>query len=287
MVVIDFEYAAANLPALEFANHFVSHPDEAPSQRIQRSDAPNSQQTEWCYDYRDAGRAYALRHFRYPTPEEQRQFIRSYIEHVGGDTSPTPGDARFIGRAESNSSVSGFMLDNRTPAGQLLEEEASRSQDLEAEIERLMLETRLWRVANSAQWVAWGVIQATIPDMADCDNTGRAVPSSSATLPTERETSPKGLNHGRHGGTDCRREAPTSRDGQQQQQQRSGDVTAADPSSFSIDAEVDCEIDDGFDYLGYAQERAMLFWGDVLQLGIVSKSDLPADLLPKLKIIKY
>ena len=31
LVVIDFEYAAANLPALEFANHFVSHPNEAVS----------------------------------------------------------------------------------------------------------------------------------------------------------------------------------------------------------------------------------------------------------------
>ncbi len=42
-----------------------------------------------------------------------------------------------------------------------------------------------------------------------------------------------------------------------------------------------------FDYLGYAQERAMFFWGDVLQLGIVKREDLPRELLEKVKIVEY
>ena len=179
------------------------------------------------------------------------------------------------------------MLDSRTPAAQFPEEEASRSQDLEAEIGRLMLETRLWRVANSAQWVAWGIIQATIPDMANCDTTDTVVASSSsASLPTERETSPKDLNHDEHDRTDRRWEASTSQNRQRQQRWSAVDATAH-PLYMSTDAESECEVDGGFDYLGYAQERAMLFWGDVVQLGIVPRSDLPADLLPKLKIIEY
>jgi len=33
------------------------------------------------------------------------------------------------------------------------------------ELQRLRRESRLWRVANSAQWVAWGIVQAKIPRM--------------------------------------------------------------------------------------------------------------------------
>ena len=42
-----------------------------------------------------------------------------------------------------------------------------------------------------------------------------------------------------------------------------------------------------FDYLAYAQERAMFFWGDILQLGIAKRKDLPAKLLEKAKIVEY
>lgn len=45
--------------------------------------------------------------------------------------------------------------------------------------------------------------------------------------------------------------------------------------------------DEGFDYLGYAQERAMFFWGDVLQLGIMRKDELPQTLLEKIKIVEH
>ena len=42
-----------------------------------------------------------------------------------------------------------------------------------------------------------------------------------------------------------------------------------------------------FDYLGYAQHRAMFFWGDVLHLGLAKAEDLPGDLLEKVKTVPF
>lgn len=38
-----------------------------------------------------------------------------------------------------------------------------------------------------------------------------------------------------------------------------------------------------FDYLGCAQDRALVFWGDVVSLGIISVSDLPEKLRKRIK----
>ena len=51
--------------------------------------------------------------------------------------------------------------------------------------------------------------------------------------------------------------------------------------------EVEEEEEEEFDYLAYAQERALFFWGDVLQLGIVRREDLPAALLDEVKVLEY
>lgn len=42
-----------------------------------------------------------------------------------------------------------------------------------------------------------------------------------------------------------------------------------------------------FDYLGYAQHRAMFFWGDMLQMGLVKEDELPADMREKIKVVPY
>ena len=47
------------------------------------------------------------------------------------------------------------------------------------------------------------------------------------------------------------------------------------------------EEEEEFDYLAYAQDRAMFFWGDVLQLGILKQEQLPATLLNKIKQVQY
>lgn len=55
------------------------------------------------------------------------------------------------------------MLDVRAPPGGWKEEELKREAETEQRVNELLEETRLWRIANSAQWVAWGIVQAKIP----------------------------------------------------------------------------------------------------------------------------
>jgi choline kinase len=93
-----------------------------------------------------------------------------------------------------------------------------------------MDETRLWRTANSAMWVAWGIVQAKVPGL---DANNEAVSEEEA-LKAEQELGP-----------------------------------------------------DEFDYLSYAQDRALFFWGDCVQMGLAKLEDLPEQLRPRLKILDY
>ncbi len=251
LVVIDFEYASANVPGLEFANHF----------------------TEWCYDYHDASKPYALRANRYPTVEEQYRFLKAYVQHhaplppsisASPVTSSTPGPT---------SSISSFVLDSRAPPAQYAEDEARREKLAENEIERLRHETRMWRVANSAQWVAWGIVQAKVPGM----NEALEAKKSGTPRPTEPSDLDSPPLHSSHA-------------------QLHSDPLSPEMKELALDAhnkrpvEEEGAQEDGedeFDYLGYAQERAMFFWGDVLQLGITKEEDLPAELLGKVKVVAY
>lgn len=45
--------------------------------------------------------------------------------------------------------------------------------------------------------------------------------------------------------------------------------------------------DQEFDYLAYARDRAMFFWGDMLELGLVKEADLPADVARGAKRVPY
>lgn len=160
------------------------------------------------------------------------------------------------------------MLDSRAPPAQLAEEEEQRDEMLESEIARLSTETRRWRVANSAQWVAWGIVQAKVAGMDEA-------------------------LEARKGGTP-KPEDMMSQSPQHKQFQLDSDPLSEEMAEVAQDARdkrpVEEEGQDGeeeFDYLGYAQERAMFFWGDVLQLGIVKREDLPQELLKKVKFVEY
>ncbi|KAL2405863.1 hypothetical protein ABEF95_002820 [Exophiala dermatitidis] len=152
LVVIDFEYASQNTRGLEFANHF----------------------TEWCYNYHRAEHNYACDTRRYPNESEQYRFVRSYVMHRPQFNPAASSTPKLEGREKTN--ISDFMLDARTPAtpgttvGGINEtdyekEETEREKAQEEEIQRLLRETRVWRLANSAQWVAWGIVQAKIPEL--------------------------------------------------------------------------------------------------------------------------
>ncbi len=214
---------------LEFANHF----------------------TEWGYNYHDEKEPFAFNPSLYPTPEEQRRFIKAYIEHrpeyphpgastptltplatpSAGPTTPSLGPAT----TGSSSSIVEFMLDARIPPGGWREEEKHREDEAELQVNELMEETRLWRIANSAQWVAWGVLQAKIPgyDVQPANSVVGAQPAPAATPEEEEEEA------------------------------------------------------EAFDYLGYAHERAMFFWGDCVTMGLVGREELPGGLRGKLKIVDY
>jgi choline kinase len=232
LIVIDFEYAAANVPGLEFANHF----------------------TEWTYNYHDATAPYACQVSGYPTPDEQRRFIKSYVNHrpqfphAGSTPKLTPLDTPVDGSGTprqtattpgSSSSIVEFMLDARVPPGGWREDEVRREEQIEKRIKALMEETRLWRIANSAQWVAWGIMQAKIP----------------------------GLN----------KEADSSEE---------VEVEGAVPAPIAAPEEDEDEGDE-FDYLGYAQERALFFWGDCVLLGLVKQEELPEELRQRIKLVDY
>ncbi|KAL2822347.1 kinase-like domain-containing protein [Aspergillus cavernicola] len=210
LVVIDFEYASANPSGLEFANHF----------------------TEWCYDYHDE-KPWACNNLLYPTPEQQRQFVAAYLTHrpgLGGRASPsiTP-----IMRPLSMGIPTMTPLDlNATPdqtTQRPTDTERAHQDSLEAEIQFLTRQTRLWRVLNSAQWVAWGIVQAKVPGMED----------ETTTTDKPTETSP-------------------------------------------VDSDVD--ESDEFDYLAYAQDRAVFFWADLVSLGFVETDQLPRLLAEQIKV---
>jgi choline kinase len=164
LVVIDFEYAAANVPGIEFANHFM----------------------EWTYNYHDAAKSYSCNMARYPTSEEQHRFVKAYVDHrpqfPAASATPrlSPLDSSFnisskssdrgtpsLNPTASSSSIVDFMLDARVPQGEWSAEEKAREEKTETKVRELLDEAHLWRPANSAFWVAWGIVQAKIPGIAE------------------------------------------------------------------------------------------------------------------------
>ncbi|KAI9890281.1 MAG: hypothetical protein M1814_004316 [Vezdaea aestivalis] len=219
LVVIDFEYASANLPGYEFANHF----------------------SEWCYDYSTSDRPYAFHIPRYPSAQEQKRFIEAYVRHQplrGADTTPSLRAIPSAMLHTSTSSISTFTLDSRTPPSQTAEDDVARDDAVSKEVQRLLAESRLWRMANSAFWVSWGIVQANVPEMTD--------------------------------GKDDTKES----DGQVE-------------SSEQAPVEDDSSSEEDFDYLSYSRERALFFWGDAVNLGIIKREEIPDSLVQELKIVKY
>jgi choline kinase len=232
-------------------------------------------QTEWCYNYHDPLNPHSITISLYPKPDEQRRFIRSYVLHhprfPTGQGSQTPSQEPSKHSA-SSSSISAFYLDSRSPGTNLLNPKDTNHDDAEAEIEkeveRLMAETRLWRLACSAQWVAWGVVQAKIPGMPEFEK-------------TPRNSVAEGAAHGdvETVGTD-----PLSPEARAMQE----DLKDKRPDRLEKPEEVEEDEDeDEFDYLGYAHERALFFWGDAVRLGIVGLQELPEGLRERIRKVDY
>lgn len=244
LTVIDFEYANPNTRGLEFANHF----------------------TEWCYNYHDPAHSHVCNTSAYPTIEEQTRFLKAYVQHRPSFSRPnTPGPVTpgFGPADRSTSSISAFMLDARTPGGLSgpgpdLEKVAEKEErEIEAEVLQLLKETRLWRMANSAQWVAWGIVQAKVEGLPD-----------ETPVPEEADAESDPL--------------------QPEQEAMKEDLEGKRPDSMARPEEIEPAEDgeDEFDYLAYSHERALFFWGDALQLGMVKPEELPPALLQRVKKVE-
>ncbi|KAL8759260.1 MAG: hypothetical protein Q9199_000873 [Rusavskia elegans] len=249
LIVIDFEYASANVPGLEFANHF----------------------TEWCYNYHVASSSYALHERRYPRVEEQHRFLKAYVQHRPFRPSLSTQSSSTSLRPSLSHSVSNFMLDSRAPPAQIAEEEKGREEKVENEIRRLMHEARIWRPANSAMWVAWGIVQAKVKGMDEALEAKKTAEDEKNVSGGREATGPDPSTPESKGLAEDMEEKRT-------EEARGGSAEGAD---------ADDEEEAGFDYLGYAQERAMFFWGDMLQMGLVGKEELPEEVRAKVKVVEY
>lgn len=253
LVVIDFEYSSANTIGLEFANHF----------------------TEWCYNYHHAERPWACNTTMYPTVEEQYRFVRAYVMHrpqFAAHVSSTPGSTpSWEPREKTN--IPDFMLDARTPSGTQSgdydAEERAREQAQEETIQRLLHETRLWRIANTAQWVAWGIVQAKIPELDEPKR--KSISDMLSAVKTKLHIQSDPLD-----------EEVKARQQEAEQDRPEGRLKEEEEHH-----EGDETVEEEFDYLAYAQDRAMFFWGDCIQMGIVKEEDLPKEMLPHIKYVKY
>ncbi|KAJ8117166.1 hypothetical protein OPT61_g1583 [Boeremia exigua] len=274
LVVIDFEYSNANVPGMEFANHF----------------------TEWCYNYHCPDYPWACATNYYPTSEEQHRFIRAYLMHTpglrtpGGASSnpptphlgplPTSASNTALAATAAPSTISAFMLDSRAPPGQSYQEqEAQAERDTEEETRRLMAETKLWRIANSAMWVAWGIVQAHVPGLPDSDAAEAAengLTESPTTAALDGATS------------DIKIEAEA--EDQKNPAVSTKESGPTDDFKLELDQEADLfksQEDEEFDYLAYSQDRAMFVWGDLVGMGLVKKEELPEVLRKRIKVVDY
>ena len=251
LIVIDFEYAGQNTAASEFVNHF----------------------SEWCYDYHNKEKPWACDSKSYPSPEEQYRFVRSYVMHRPQFNPSASATPRFEEREKTN--ISDFMLDARAPPGTATvdynTEEQVREKKVEEEIQRLIHETRLWRVACSAYWVAWGIVQAKVPELDE--------PSKKSKLASTKEYI-KGKLHG-HPQSD-----PLDEEEKRQQEDAKHDRPEGRQQEEAHNEGEEEETEE-FDYLAYAQDRARLFWGDCVQMGLVKEDDLPEALRESLRIVPY
>lgn len=185
------------------------------------------------------------------------------------------------------------MLDARNPSStesmQNTEAESTAAED--KEVAKLLHETRIWRLANSAQWVAWGIVQAKVPGIPDfsrpvsAQETPRAVANISASreqmTPTDEKNEVELLINGEtQNGVSADDDAAWKNEVEAIRE----DIRSKRPDPVEENDEAE---EEEFDYLAYARDRAMFFWGDALKLGLVEESELPEDVVKNAKTMDY
>ena len=165
------------------------------------------------------------------------------------------------------------MLDSRAPPSSYAEEEKKREEHVEKEVQRLTHETRLWRVVNSAQWVAWGLVQAKI------DSIDEETSKVDGVTPAKPDPRPAVLAGSDPLSAEMELAAESAKG-----KRPEGHVAEALAQGQVVEPEE--EEEEEFDYLAYAQDRALFFWGDVLNLGVL-EVEVPEDVRRRAKIVDY
>ena len=257
---------------MEFANHF----------------------TEWCYNYHHPTKSYACNTTGYPSPEEQRRFVRSYVMHRP-QFAPSASSTPKITAKES--SISNFMLDARTPTGggggggggggtDYFAEERAREEEVEREIQALLGETKIWRIANSAQWVAWGIVQAKVPELDEMLQEQQAKKKDKNRTAAILEKVRDGMEKRMERLHVQAMSDPVGEEVKAMQEDARGDRPEGRvEEEVEREGEGDGEEEEEFDYLTYAQDRALFFWGDCVQLGLVQREELPEGVREQLKTV--
>lgn len=217
---------------------------------------------------------------------------------------PTSGSTTALAATAAPTSISAFMLDSRAPPGQSYQEqEALAERNTEEEARRLMAETKLWRIANSAMWVAWGIVQAHVPGLPDDGTTANtateeeqeqtpaAAALDGATHDIRVEAQAEAAQTQAHGQDQDPHAVSTTADQKQDPKATSATTTTTAAATAPLDQQVDdlfkAQDDEEFDYLAYAQDRAMFVWGDLVQMGLVKTEELPEELRARMKVVEY
>jgi len=244
----------------------------------------------------------------YPTPEEQKRFIRAYVSHKphfndrttaqtptlvpASPGPPIPNVGPPVAsspRLGPSSSISSFMLDSRAPSAGAQkdsvyeEEERAREEQVESEVRRLMKETRLWRVANTVQWVAWGIVQAKVEGMEQAILATKEKQDADGRKPEDLAVDAK------MGGLSLV-ESPSNMTATEEIKGLAGAEHLVHDTAMEAGEVADedaVEQEEEFDYLAYAQDRALFFWGDLLELGLVREAELPEELRQRAKRLDY
>jgi choline kinase len=162
------------------------------------------------------------------------------------------------------------MLDSRFPKDvEKADEEYDRA--VEKEVARLIYESQIWRLANSAQWVMWGVMQAKIEGLPDFDDETQR--DAVAGAPRDEKL------------TSLPEDSVIQSDSFQPVEKEPVEVTDGKASDQAGKSGGDNDESEEFDYLAYTFERAMFFWGDAVELGLVRMDELPAEVRENIKLV--
>lgn len=142
-----------------------------------------------------------------------------------------------------------------------------------------MAETRLWRLANSAMWTAWGIVQAHVPGLPDFDAEDKKAKTSESAAALESAT------------TEMRAEA----EAETEEDKKEGLVSkekAEETREAKTEGDEDADIfksqdEEEFDYLAYAQDRAMFLWGDAIRMGLIKAEELPEEVRQSVRMVEY